>query len=223
MDKLIQAGVLEESKGYSEFKSPIFLLTNKDGSRRLISDFRILNSKILPEQYPLLSIDTILACLSGMTYFSKIDVKNSFFQIQVDPRDRHILTVASEVGKYQYTVLPQGLCNSTAIFQRVLNKILSKHLFSKTLSYIDDLAVLGNTFEAQLDNLGTIMNELGQFNTKLNTNKSQFMTDSFEMLGHEISKHGVKPLQKNINLITQIERPKTIKQIRSALGAFNLF
>lgn len=223
IEKLIKANVLEESNGYTEFQSPIFLVTNKDKTRRLISDLRQINSRIVPEQFPLVSIDTVLACLSGMQYFSKMDVKNSFFQIEIDPRDRHILTVASETGKYQYRVLPQGLCNSTAIFQRVINKILSKHLFSKTLSYIDDLAILGNTFQLQLENLDTVLNELDTFNIKLNTNKSQFMSEKIEILGHEISKNGITPLQRNVNAITKIERPKTIKQVRSALGAFNFF
>lgn len=152
-----------------------------------------------------------------------MDLKSSFHQLQIDPRDRHILTVVTETSKHSYTRLPQGLKISTSAFQREINKILSPHLYDKCLSYVDDLIVMGKTFQTQLENLTTVLGELKKFNIKLNTKKSRFMYTKIDILGHEVSRQGYKPMQSSIEAISKIQRPTSIRQLRGVIGLFSFF
>src|SRR5436190_17365851 len=126
IQKLVDAKVLEVSTGYTQFCSPLFLVTNTDGSKRVISDLRKVNAILLKDKFPMPSCDLILNSLNDCTYFCKLDLKNAFFQIPIDPRDRHYLTVSTQTNKYCFTKLPQGMATSSIIFQREIMRILSQ-------------------------------------------------------------------------------------------------
>lgn len=223
IQKLVHAGILREMDQYSMYQSPIFIVTNKDKTNRLITDFRALNAQIEPENYPIPSLDLILSSLAGMKWFSTVDCKSSFFAIPVHQDDRHLLTVISETSKYVFNRIPQGLNISTAIFQRCLTKILSKHLFQKCNIYIDDTQVYSTDFEGQLSNLEAILEDLSIHNLKLNTNKSKLCMTQINVLGHEVNQNGIKPMKSSIEAVTKIKQPRTIKDVRSCLGFFSFF
>lgn len=223
LDKLLEVGVMQEAEDYCSWASPIFYHRNSDGSARIITDFRSLNEKIEKQSWPLPSIDQVLSCLSGNNWFCRLDLKQSFHQITVDERDRKYLTVTSPTRKLTYKVLPQGLCVSSVIFQRQMVKILSKHLYLRVIPYIDDLPIIGTNQSEQLRNTEIILQELDKFKLKLNTKKSLFMYEQMEILGHEVSAEGCRPLQSSVEAIKALRLPKTIKAVRSLLGSFNFF
>jgi len=223
IEKLLKAGVLEESSDYTESASPMFVITNSDNSTRVISDLRSVNKCLQPQNFPIVSVDLVLSCLSDMTYFTHLDLKNAFFQLEIAPEHRKYLTVITQTGKYQFRRMPQGLSIATVAFQRAITKILSKHLFSRCIPFIDDITVIGKTFEEQLENIEIILKELDSVNLKLNSKKCQFLYDKVNILGHEVSAKGCLPLKSNIESITKFKTPTTIKQVRSFLGAANYF
>lgn len=223
IQKLIKAGILEESPAYTEFASPMFVITNSDNSTRVISDLRSVNKCLEQQNFPIVSVDLVLSCLSDMEFFTHLDLKNAFFQLEIAPEDRKYLTVITQTGKYQFRRMPQGLSIATVAFQRAITKILSKHLYSRCIPFIDDITVLGKTFDEQLENIEIILHELDRVNLKLNSKKCQFMYDKINILGHEVSAKGCLPLKSNIESITKFKTPTTIKQVRSFLGAANYF
>jgi transposase InsO family protein/bacterioferritin (cytochrome b1) len=223
IQKLLKAGILQEMSEYSVYQSPIFIVTNKDKSNRLISDFRAVNSQIEPENHPIPSLDMILSSLAGMKWFSSIDIKSSFFAIPVHPDDRHLLTVITETNKYSFTRLPQGMNISTAVFQRCLTKILSKHLYQKCNIYVDDTQVFSIDFDSQLTNLEAILEDLDKHNLKLNTNKCKLFMTTLNVLGHEVNQFGIKPMSSSVDAVNKIKQPRTIKDVRSVLGFFSFF
>lgn len=223
LDKLLEAGVMQEAEDYCSWASPIFHHRNSDGSSRIITDFRALNEQIEKDTWPLPSIDQVLSCLSGNKFFSRLDLKNSFHQVRVDERDRKYLTVTTQTRRIAYKVLPQGLSVSTVAFQRAIVKILSKHLYVRAIPYVDDIPIIGSTFSDNLENIEIILQELDKFKLKLNTKKSLFMYKQIEILGHEISEEGCRPLQSSVEAIQALKLPKTIKAVRSLLGSFNFF
>ena len=223
IQKLVDAKVLEVSTGYTQFCSPLFLVTNTDGSKRVISDLRKVNAILLKDKFPMPSCDLILNSLNDCNYFCKLDLKNAFFQIPIDPRDRHYLTVSTQTNKYCFTKLPQGMATSSIIFQREIMRILSPYLYSICLPYIDDIIVKASSFEEELTNLETILKELQKFNFKLNTSKTRLMYQQIDILGHSVSQSGIMPLKSNVEAITKYKSPSTIKELRSFLGATNFF
>lgn len=224
IESLLNAGVLEEAQGYSEYQSPIFIVTNKsNNSSRMVTDFRGLNEVIKVDRFPIPSMDMVLGSLRNSQYITTMDLKDGFFQVKVDPRDRHLLTVASETGRYAYKSLPQGLASSSAIFQRIINKILSPHLYRRALAYVDDVCVFGHSYELALDNLKAVLSEFDKFNITLSTKKTKIMYNKLSILGHEVSKDGIKPMGSSIEAISKISRPKTIRELRAIIGLFSFF
>jgi len=182
-----------------------------------------VNAILLKDKFPMPSCDLILNSLNDCNYFCKLDLKNAFFQIPIDPRDRHYLTVSTQTNKYCFTKLPQGMATSSIIFQREIMRILSPYLYSICLPYIDDIIVKASSFEEELTNLETILKELQKFNFKLNTSKTRLMYQQIDILGHSVSQSGIMPLKSNVEAITKYKSPSTIKELRSFLGATNFF
>lgn len=142
-------------------------------------------------------------------------LKAHFFAIPVHPEDRHLLTVITETNKYTFTRLPQGLNISTAVFQRCLARILSRHLYSRCNLYIDDCQVFATDFDSQLSNLEAILEDLSLHNLKLNTNKCKLCMTTLNVLGHEVSHLGIRPMLSSTEAVRKIKQPKSIKDVRS--------
>lgn len=217
LDKLIQAKIVKHTK--SNFASPAFLVRKKEkNTYRLVVSYKELNDIIQPDQYPLPRTIDLFRSLEGSKYFTTLDLNSGFFQIPVREQDQYMLAFTTVHGLMTFTRLPQGFKNSSAIFQRELNKAFSEHLYKSVIIFIDDLASFGPNFEIALKNLENVFKILDQYGFSLKTSKSTIFAKNIELLGHQISEDGLKPLTRNTIAITNFERPKTAKQVRSFLG-----
>jgi len=117
-----------------------------------------------------------------------------------------------------FTRLPQGFKNSSAIFQRELNKAFSPLLYKSLVIYIDDLASYGKTFQQAITNLRKAFEIIDTMNFLLKTRKCHFFHNEIELLSHKISTDEITPLDRNIKAITEFKTPKTIKDVRSFIG-----
>lgn len=115
-----------------------------------------------------------------------------FFQIPVREEDQYMLAFTTVHGLMTFTRLPQGFKNSSAIFQRELNKAFSEYLYKFVIIFIDDLESFGQNFESALTNLKNVFQILDQFGFSLKTAKCSIFSESIQLLGHQISKEGLK-------------------------------
>lgn len=214
---LLNAKILEPSE--SSVSSPVFLIKNKiDNSFRMVTDQRRINKAILTPSHPLPTIDSILHALSNKPFMCKIDLSKAYLQVPVHENSRPLLAIKTEIGLYQYRRLCFGLSASPAIFQRIINQLLNKFLYTTCVAYLDDIIIYGNSFHDCLSNLREIFKVLDNANFKLNTKKSIFMTSRMEVLGHDISPVGIQPLQKNIQAILEYPEIYSQKTCRQFLG-----
>lgn len=217
LDKLIQANIVKHTK--SNFASPAFLVRKKEkNSYRLVVSYKELNNIIESDQYPLPRTMDLFRSLEGSKYFSCIDLNSGFFQVPVKAQDQYMLAFTTVHGLMTFTRLPQGFKNSSAIFQRELNKAFSEQLYKSVIIFIDDLATFGQDFETALNNLKKVFETISHFGFSLKTAKCTLFAEKIELLGHQISNEGIKPLTRNTIAITNFEQPKTAKQVRSFLG-----
>ncbi|CAF3890180.1 unnamed protein product, partial [Rotaria sp. Silwood1] len=152
--KLLERGQIEEST--SPWSSPIVLVKKKDKTMRFCIDYRRLNAITIKDAFPLPRIDEIFDQLSDATYYTKFDFKSGYFQVPLSKEDRPKTAFSTRDNHYQFTVLPQGITNGPATFQRIINHILGPTRWKYALAYIDDIIIYSKTFEEHLSHLNEI-------------------------------------------------------------------
>jgi hypothetical protein len=115
LDDMQRRGVIEESE--STWSSPVVLVRKKNGELRLCVDYRKLN-EVTRKDFPLPRIDDTLDTLAGAKWYSNLDVKSGYWQVDVHPDDKEKTAFSSGQGLWQFTVMPFGLCNAAATFER---------------------------------------------------------------------------------------------------------
>ena len=219
--RLVDWGILRKVNR-SEWAMPAFTITKPDGTLRSLSDSRELNKRIKRMPYPLPKIQEILRRLQGFQWATALDLNMGYYHIQLDPESSKLCTVVFPWGKYEYTRLPMGLCNSPDIFQEKMNDLIQDLEFAQ--AYIDDLLVTTkSSFEDHLTHLEQVLSRLQEKGLKVNLTKSKLCQTELEYLGYWITRKGIQPLTKKVEAILAIAQPKTKKQLRSFIGMVNFY
>ena len=193
MQKLLKGmlcdDIIQPSK--NPWGSPIVLVRKKDGSIRMCVDYRKLNGVTRKDAYPLPPIDDTLDTLSGSKWFSTLDLISGYWQVEVNEKDREKMAFCSHEGLFEFNVMPFGLCNAPATFQRVMNLVLAGLQWSSCLVYLDDIIILGRNFEEHLKQIRAVLERLRMAGLKLKPAKCNFFKQEVQYLGHIVSANGI--------------------------------
>lgn len=176
LDEMKQQGVIEES--HSPWVSPAVLVRKKDGSIRFCVDFRKLNTITKKDSYPIPRIDDLLDRLSGNAWFTTLDLKSGYWQVKLRAQDKEKTAFSIGSGLWQFTVMPFGLCNAPATFERLMEKVLHPILNKICMVYLDDVIIFGKTFEEMVANLREVFLLLRKTKLKLNPKNAFFRKES---------------------------------------------
>ena len=126
LNELHQKGFIRPS--FSPWGSSVLFVKKKDGSFRMYIDYRELNKLTVKNRYPLPRIDDLFDQLQGANYFSKIDLRSRYHQLQVLEGDIPNTAFRTRYGHYEFVVMPFGLTNAPAVFMDLLNKVCHPYL-----------------------------------------------------------------------------------------------
>ena len=132
--------------------------------------------------------------------------------------DQEKTTFTCPVGTYEFKRMPFGLCYAPATFQRCMNALFSDFIGEFLETFMDDFSVFGVSFDNCLTNLEQVLKIYVQNNLVLRWEKSHFMVQEGIVLGHIISKEGIKVDQAKVEVIKNLPLPQTQKQLRRFLG-----
>ena len=159
-------GLIERSN--SPWSSALVLVRKKDGSLRCCVDYRALNEATVKDSYPLPRIDDTLDALVGASWFSTLDLKSGYHQIGMADEDREKTAFSCGGGLWQWRVMPFGLCNAPATFERLMERVLAGLHWKTLLVYLDDVIVFGKTFDEELQRLREVFQRMRAASLKIN-------------------------------------------------------
>ena len=205
----------------SPYAAPVLFVKKKDGGLRLCTDYRGLNKISLRNGYPLPRIDEMLDRLHGKQVFSKIDLQMGYNQIRVVDTDVHKTAFRTRYGLFEYLVMPFGLCNAPATFQRTMNDIFRQHLDDFVMVYLDDILVMSRTVEEHRQHLRTVLGILRHHRFYAKRSKCQFGYSSMTWLGHIIGVDGIRVDPAKQAAIRDWPLPRNPTDVRGFLGLTN--
>ncbi|UYV80572.1 hypothetical protein LAZ67_19000747, partial [Cordylochernes scorpioides] len=216
VDTMLERKVIQPSE--SPWSAPVVLVKKKDGTWRFCVDFRRLNHITKKDVYPLPRIDDVLDHLSSARYYSTMDLKTGYWQVEVDERDREKTAFVTPDGLYEFMVMPFGLCNAPATFERMMDNVLMGLKWNICLCYLDDIVVYSDTFEEHLERLSKVLSCFQQAGLTINPDKCLFGSTRIKILGHVVDKDGIQPDSEKVEAIKKFPVPKSVCDIQSYLG-----
>ena len=216
VEKMLSQGVVEPS--HSPWSSPVVIVEKKDGSRRFCVDYRQLNSVTKMDVFPLPRIDDTLDSLAQSRYFTALDLASGYWQVRMHPASQEKTAFATPSGLYEFRVMPFGLCNSPATFQRLMENVMSGLTKKSCMVYIDDVLVIGQTFAEYLANLKEVFMRLQAAGLRLKSSKCFFRTNKVVYLGFVVSREGISADPEKVEAVRNFPQPQDVKSLRSFLG-----
>lgn len=221
IEKMLKNNIIEPST--SNFSSPIVLVSKKDGSKRFCVDYRNLNKITIKDNYPLPRIDDIIDSLNGSNYFSSLDLASGYWQIKIKESDKYKTAFISHAGLFQFNVMPFGLMNAPATFQRTMDNVFSKFKWKFVLVYLDDIIIYSKNKQDHVAHLKQVFNVLKENCFKLKLSKCKFFQEELLYLGYIINRNGILPNNERMQAIQNIPKPSNAKELQSFLGLLNYY
>lgn len=125
-------------------------------------DSRVVNKISIWYRFPLPRMDDMMDCLSGVTYFSKIDLKSGYHQIQIREEDEWKIAFKTNEGLYVWLVMPFGLSNAPSTFMQLMSEMLKEYIGKFVIVYLDDILVFSMTREEHFQHVRKVLEKLQQ-------------------------------------------------------------
>ena len=202
----------------SPFSSPIVVVRKKNGQVRLCIDYRKLNLQTVKDAYALPRMDDTFTALSGSKWFSVLDLKSGYYQIEVDEVDKPKTAFVCPLGFWEFNRMPQGVTNAPSTFQRLMEKCMGDMNLKEVVVFLDDLIVFSETLEDHEARLTKVLNRLKEYGLKLSPEKCRFFQSSVRYLGHVVSEHGVQTDPEKIAALKTWPVPQHLKELKAFLG-----
>lgn len=213
-DYLVQNGFAVPSS--SPWSSPCLLDAKSDGSPRFCTDFRKVNAVTVPDAHPLPLIDDCIDEVGPATYVSKLDMLKGYWQVPLTPRASEISAFVTPDCFLQYTVMPFGLCNAPATFQRLVNLVLGN--LPNCKSYLDDIVVYTRDWMSHMSTLREVFRRLSDASLTLNLAKCEFGKGTVLYLGQQVGSGKVCPADAKVKALAEFPVPSTRRELRRFLG-----
>ena len=213
---MLKKDVIQPSS--SPWASPVVIVQKKDGSYRFCVDYRKINTITRKDAYPLPRIDDTIEALSGSQWFSTLDLLWGYWQVEMSEEDRAKTAFSTHEGLYEFKVMPFGLCNAPATFQRLMDLVLSGIQWSSCLVYIHDIVIVGKTVQNHLDNLQLVLDRIKRAGLRLKPSKFHLFQKEILYLGHRITRDGVATDPGKIDAVRKWAVPRTVQEVQRFLG-----
>ncbi|WJX67858.1 hypothetical protein P8452_52291 [Trifolium repens] len=218
--KQFDAGFLAVAK-YPQWVANIVPVPKKDGKVRMCVDYRDLNRASPKDDFPLPHIDVLVDNTAQYSVFSFMDGFSGYNQIKMAPEDMEKTTFITPWGTFCYKVMPFGLKNAGATYQRAMVTLFHDMIHKEIEVYVDDMIAKSQEEDEHLVHLSKLFARLRKFKLRLNPNKCTFGVRSGKLLGFIVSQKGIEVDPDKVKAIQNMPAPRTEKEVRGFLGRLN--
>nr|CAN73718.1 hypothetical protein VITISV_010227 [Vitis vinifera] len=186
-------------------------------------DYRALNKVTVNNKYPIPLIADLFDQLGRARYFTKLDLRSSYYQVRIAEGDEAKTTCVTRYGSYEFLVMPFGLTNAPAMFCTLMNKIFHPYLDKFVVVYLDDIVIYSNTLKEHEEHLRKVFKILRQNELYVKKEKCSFAKEEVSFLGHHIKDGKLMMDNSKVKAIQEWDPPTKVPQLRSFLGLVNYY
>ena len=203
---------------YPEWLANVVLVKKANGKWRLCINFTDVNRACPKDSFPLPWIDLIVGATSGHELLSFMDAFSSYNQISMDLDDQEKTSFVTGKGTYYYRVMPFGLKNVGATYQRLVNRMFKKQIGTSIEVYIDNMLVKSTMVKLHIVHLDEAFQILKKYNMKLNPAKCAFEVSIEKFLGFIVNNRGMEANPDKIKVVLDMPPPLNIKEVQRLMG-----
>ena len=211
---MLKNDIIEESQ--SNWSSPCILVPKHDGGFRFCTDFRKVNDKTKSDSFPIPRIADCIDQIGNAKFVSTFDMLKGYWQVPLTQRAREISAFVTPSGLYQYKVMPFGMKNAPATFQRMVNKLVRD--IDGCEGYIDDVVIFSDNWSDHICQIERFFQIMREAKLTINLMKSEFGKATVKYLGHIVGQGQVRPLDAKIQTIVKYPIPTSRKELARFLG-----
>ncbi|KAG1046838.1 hypothetical protein G6F43_010692 [Rhizopus delemar] len=216
--EMLELGIIRPSDS-GTFSSPCFFVKKKDGSRRIVIDYRNLNRITVPFAHPLPLIAELLDSLGGARYFTTMDLAFGYWQVPMEEDSIEKTGFVTKQGIFEFLVMPFGLCTAPSRFQSMMNTVLKEYIGVFCLVFIDDVLIYGGeTIEEHAHYVELVLVKCKEANLRIKKKKCSWGRTEVSYLGHKVTSDGLLPGDHNVNKIKEFKVPSNASEVKSFLG-----
>jgi transposase InsO family protein len=212
----LHKGFIDHSQ--APFAAPILFARKSNGGLRFCVDYRKLNAMTRKDRYPLPLLEETLSRISRAKIFTKIDIRQAFHRVRIDPASVDLTTFRTRYGCYKYKVVPFGLTNGPATYQRYMNDVLFDYLDDFCTAYLDDIIIYSENELEHEEHVRKVLLRLRQAGLQADIKKSEFSVKRTKFLGFIITTDGIEADPEKTSVINQWQPPQSVKGVQSFLG-----
>ncbi|KAK2383691.1 hypothetical protein QL285_071117 [Trifolium repens] len=213
---LLEANFISEAK-YTTWLSNVVLVKKSNGKWRMCVDYTDLNWACPKDAYPLPSIDKLVDNSSGFKLLSFMDAYSGYNQIKMAEIDKKKTAFMTETGNYYYNVMPFGLKNAGATYQRMMN-VFRNEIGNMLEVYMDDMIVKSEEENDHTIHLRKVFEQARKYNIRFNPEKCTFGVKAGKFLGFYLTKRGIEANPDKCRAFFDHPTPDSKKSIQTLNG-----
>jgi hypothetical protein len=215
---LENAGFIREIKTSTWVSNPVIIPKKNTDVLRVYVDYTSLNKHCPKDPFLLPRIDQIIDSMVGCARLSFLDAYSGYNQIKLKKEDEEMTAFITPYGVFCYQVMPFGLKNAGATYQRMMQNCLESQIGRNIQVYIDDVVITARKEESLIDDLKETFDNLDRYKLNLNPTKCSFGVSAGQLLGFLVSARGIEANLGKIQAILTMGKPAKLHEVQQLAG-----
>jgi len=194
------------------------LVKKSNDKWRMCTDYTDLNKTCPKDFYPLPTINRLVDGVAGHKYMSFLDAFSGYNQISMHPSDITKTAFMTDDANYMYEVMPFGLKDARATYQRLMDKTFKGLIGRNVEIYVDDMIIKSSSCDQHIEDLCQVFQALNAVRMRLNPDKCVFGVESGKFLGLMLTSIGIEVNPDKCQAIMEMQSPKTVKEVQRLVG-----